>query len=592
MSQEKRLVLFFAISVSFLWLWSAFFFKPPPPKPPARKPPASTPAAAHPAAAQPVPVALPVEQGAKAEEITVEKGLYRITFSTRGAVIKSWVLKEYSDEQGKPLDLVSQAACETLGYPMRVALPDAALADKLNSAIYVAKQTGAPAGSLEKLEFTYSDGKIQIRKLFRFAPSYEVHVETSVFDGERDLPVGVAWPGGFGDHSLAPEIASIADLAFYESTEEEKIVTDHISPSILGRWFGSGEKAPQELTIRGSLRFAGLEDSYFAAVFLPDSPSDTFQASREVWTPADWKGSEKEKPSPIRAVLAAAQPAPLAFRLIVAPKALDVLRSVNPPVDGLVDFGWFKVVAEPLFLALRYIHARWVHNYGWAIIILTLFLNLAMFPLKLKGMKSAQEMQKIAPIVKEIQERYKQYKFNDPRKQRMNEEIMKLYKEHHVNPVGGCLPMLLQMPLLYGFYRVLQYSIELRHAPWFWCVKDLSAPDQCYPFGIHLAILPTIMVVTMFFAQKMTPTPTADPAQQRMMLFMPLMFGIMFYRLASGVVLYYLMANVVGIGQQLLINKFFPSAGASSGPARGTAIPKGPPPGRSKPRVEKTVGAG
>ena len=582
MSQEKRLVLFFAISVSFLWLWSALFFKAPPPKPAARKPAAATPPATHPAPAQPVPVALPVEQGAKAEEITVEKGLYRITFSTQGAVIKSWVLKKYTDEHDKQLDVVNQSACEMLGYPMRVTLPDAALADKLNSAIYVAKQTGVTAGSPEKLEFTFSDGKIQIRKLFTFTASYEVGVQTRVFDGERDLPAGVAWPGGFGDHSLAPEIASVADLAFYQTTEDEKIVTDHITSSLLGHWFGSGEKAPQELNIRGSLRFAGLEDSYFAAVFLPDSPSDTFQASREVWTPADWKGSEKEKPSPMRALLATAQPAPISFRLLVAPKDLDVLHAVVPPVDGLVDFGWFKFVAMPLFLALRYVHAQWVHNYGWAITILTLFLNLAMFPLKLKGMKSAKEMQKIAPIVKEIQERYKQYKFNDPRKQRMNEEIMKLYKEHHVNPVGGCLPMLLQLPLLYGFYRVLQYSIELRHAPWIGCVKDLSAPDQCYLFGIHIAILPTIMVVTMFFAQKMTPTPTADPAQQRMMMFMPLIFGMMFYRLASGVVLYYLMANVVGIAQQLFINKFFPSA----------ATPKGPPPGRSKARIEKTVSVG
>jgi YidC/Oxa1 family membrane protein insertase len=587
MSQEKRLILFFAISISLLWLWSAIFFKAPP-KPAVRKPAAATPApaqAAAPASAgrpRPAPVALPVEQGAKAEEITVEKGLYRIIFSTQGAVVKSWVLKKYTDEHDKPLDVVNQAACDQLGYPMRVTLSDGGLADKLNSAIYVAKPTGGTSGSPDKLEFTYSDGKIQIRKMFSFAAAYEIRAETSVFDGDRNLPVGVAWPGGFGDHSLAPELASIADMAFYQTTENDKIVTDHITPSILSRWFGSGEKGPQEVNVRGSLGFAGLEDSYFAAVFLPDSPGDTFQANREAWTPADWKGSEKEKPSPMRAVLATAQPSPLSFRLLVAPKDLDVLRGVKPPVDGLVDFGWFKFVAEPLFLGLRYVHARWVHNYGWAIIILTVFLNLAMFPLKLKGLKSAQEMQKIAPIVKEIQERYKQYKFNDPRKQRMNEEIMKLYKEHHVNPVGGCLPMLLQLPLLYGFYRVLQYSIELRHAPWIGCVKDLSAPDQCYLFGIHVAILPTIMVVTMFLAQKMTPTPTADPAQQRMMMLMPLVFGLMFYRLASGVVLYYLVANLVAIGQQLLINKFFPSA----------AKPKGPPPARSRPPVEKTVSVG
>ena len=266
--------------------------------------------------------------------------------------------------------------------------------------------------------------------------------------------------------------------------------------------------------------------------------------------------------------------------MFVGPKNLDVLRAEKPPLDALVDFGWFAFVAKPLFLGLRFIYEHWVHNYGWAIVLLTLFINLALFPLKLKGIRSAQEMQRIGPLVKSIQEKYKHLKFNDPRKARMNEEMMKLYKEHNVNPLGGCLPMALQMPFLYGFYQVLQLPIELRHAPWIFWIKDLSAPDKFHPFGLPLPILPTVMVISMFFVSKMTPVASPDPQQQRMMMIMPIIFGIMFYNFASGLVLYFLTANVVGIVQQVLINKWMPMpqllpAPGASGPRRAAELKAG-----------------
>ncbi|HUX10322.1 MAG TPA: membrane protein insertase YidC, partial [Terriglobia bacterium] len=209
-----------------------------------------------------------------------------------------------------------------------------------------------------------------------------------------------------------------------------------------------------------------------------------------------------------------------------------------------------------LFLGLRYIYNNWVHNYGWAIVILTIILNMALFPLKLKSIRSAQEMQRIAPLVKSIQDRYKQYKFNDPRKARMNQEVMKLYQEHGINPLGGCLPMLPQLPILYGFYESLETPFEFRHAPWILWIKDLSMPDNSHILGLPIPILPVIMIVSMFFMQKMTPMATADPNQKRMMMLMPLVFGLMFFRLASGLVLYFLAANMVGIAQQLIINRF------------------------------------
>jgi len=543
-----------AVAVSFLvlLLWRIAF--PPPPEPkkpvpvqssapitpptPAVQPKSSATSRAA-ASGTKVP-ALPVVRGAQAKDLVVESDLYRVTFSSQGAVVKSWVLKKYRDAKEEPLDVVNGPACEALGYPMKLSLTNRELADKLNTAIYMPKPSGPSLQAPVKIEFTFSDGTVQVKKQFSFGPTYEVHVETSVFDGqsEKFLPLEVAWPGGFGDYSMPRAIEDALSQAVYGSA-------DNLTTVAL-------KKVNEDQPIPGPLEVGGLEDKYFAGIFLPGSVDQTFRVGRRAWTPADWKGKDSDKPQALFAVLGSEQPKPLDFRLVVAPKARDVLRSVNPPLDTLVNFGFFKWFAEPLFLGLHYIHDHVVGNYGWAIIILTVLINLAMFPLKLKSIKSAQEMQRIAPLVKSIQDKYKQYKFNDPRKQRMNQEVMKIYQEHHINPLGGCLPMALQMPFLYGFYRVLDLPIELRHAPWFGWIKDLSAADPLY-------ILPIIMVVTMFILQKMTPVPSPDPAQQRMMMLMPIFFGIMFFRLASGLVLYFLVANLVGIAQQVIINKFISS---------------------------------
>ena len=159
----------------------------------------------------------------------------------------------------------------------------------------------------------------------------------------------------------------------------------------------------------------------------------------------------------------------------------------------------------------------------------------------------------------------------------MNEEVMKLYKEHNINPLGGCLPMVLQLPILYGFYRVLDLAIELRHAPWMW-IKDLSAPDRTHLFGLPLPILPTAIIITTFILQRMTPVATADPSQQRMMMIMPIFFGFIFFSLAAGLNLYYMTANIVGIAQQMLLNRMVPRT-----------PPPPPPSGRAKPQLRNGV---
>ena len=595
LSQEKRVMLAFALSFVMLLLWRSFFMKEPP-APPNKAPSAPTAASApgQPGAApgaktsQPTPppahpVALPVTEGSKAEEIVVENKLYRVTFSTVGAVVRSWVLKGYP--KGEQVEIIDSAACEALGFPMSLSLADPTLKTQVNQAIYVAKayspqvvpagqepaeESGNTFSSPVTLAFTYSDGKIQVKKQFSFSETYSPKVEVSVFDGQHGLPMEVAWPGGFGDQSLSSAVTALTERAVFETADSGKVQEVTLTPSFLKRFLPSGGGVngnELQQDVSGPLVLAGLEDRFFAGIFLPENPDVKLRINREVFTPPDWHGDENSKPKPLAVRLAAMNAEPLAFRLFVAPKELDLLKSVNPPLDSLVDFGWFSIVAKPLFLALHFIYDHWIHNYGWAIVLITLVINLAMFPLKLKSLKSAQEMQRIQPIIKGIQDKYKQYKFNDPRKQKMNEEVMKVYHEHHINPLGSCLPMLVQLPFLYGFYRVLDLSIELRHAPWIWWLKDLSAPDPYY-------ILPISMVVTMFILQRMTPTPTVDPSQQRMMMIMPLMFGFIFFRLASGLNLYYATSNVIGLGQQFYINRKIRAKDPLLAPARKPAPAK------------------
>jgi len=247
---------------------------------------------------------------------------------------------------------------------------------------------------------------------------------------------------------------------------------------------------------------------------------------------------------------------PTLARLYVGPKSLGVLESVSVPtligapqdLRALVNFGFFGVIARPLFLWLKWTYEKVVHNWGWAIVVQTLIINLALLPLRIASMKSALKMQKAAPKIKAIQEKYKKYSMRDPRKQEMNQEISALYKSEGVNPVGGCLPMVIQMPFLFAYYSMLGAAIDLRQAPWLW-IHDLSSRDPLF-------ILPVALVVSMIVTQRMMPQPGMDPAQQKMMtLMMPLMMGFLFYNLAAGLNLYYSLGNLIAIAQQAVMNR-------------------------------------
>jgi YidC/Oxa1 family membrane protein insertase len=237
-----------------------------------------------------------------------------------------------------------------------------------------------------------------------------------------------------------------------------------------------------------------------------------------------------------------------AARVYVGPKQRDWLAKTDPQLVAVINYGWFEFIAKPLLYFLLLIHS-YVGNFGWSIILLTLAINLLLFPLRIKQQMSMQKMQKIQPQMRTLQDKYKKLKANDPRRAQLQTEMMGLYKEHGVNPLGGCLPLLLQMPVFIGLYSMLSVSIELRRAPWMLWIRDLSQHDPYY-------ILPILFAVSMVIMQKMTPT-TVDPAQAKIMMIMPLMFAVMFLRAQAGLTLYWLAGNLVGIGQQVIVNKYW-----------------------------------
>jgi len=293
----------------------------------------------------------------------------------------------------------------------------------------------------------------------------------------------------------------------------------------------------------GNYSFAGIADSYFAAVFLPpnNAQSNVVTFPDTVRTPLD------EKPAALVG-LGVTDGAENQFELFVGPKDVDLLKRINPKLEQVVDFGWLSFLAKPLFMVVNWFNDSAVHNFGWAIVIVTIALNMLLFPIKLSNMKSMRKMQALKPQIDAINAKYKNLKMTDPKKADQQQETMDLYKKHGVNPMGGCFPMLLQIPFFFAFYKVFTVSVEMRGAGWLW-VHDLSQPEH-----LAIRILPIIMIATQFWMQTMTPQPNTDPAQARMMKFMPLIFGFMFYNFPSGLVLYYLTSNLVGMGQQWFFN--------------------------------------
>ncbi|MBV8115172.1 MAG: membrane protein insertase YidC [Silvibacterium sp.] len=544
--QDSRTMLIFT-AVFLLMFFGLQYLKPKKEQvpPPAAHPAAATTSTTTPAQApEPVaaaPSAAPVNTVAASAETTtvVENELYRITFTNQGGQVKSWILKKYKDDDGKPLDLVNQATAAKFGYPLSLFTYDQGLRNRLASALYVSSASGniAAPGSLS---FDYSSGSLEVHKAFRFDSSYVIRAEVSVRQNGAPITALIAWPSGFGDQSTLPQYAG-GTIDTSQNGKEDQIAYKKVV---------GGE------TLRGPFDWAGVSDLYFSAMFLPDDPSNSVLVSlhNTIAVPRNLKNpnpNQTDQASVLGAAMGDAN-GPASLRIFVGPKSLDVLGSVHavtgPSLEKVVSFGWWGIIAKPLFVILRFIYDHIVPNWGWAIILLTVVLNLAMLPTRFQMMKSSLKMQRIQPQMEAIKARYAKYKATDPRKQDMQREILELQKREGVNMFGGCLPMLIQWPLLFGFYRMLGNVIELRQAHWLW-LPDLSAPDPWH-------ILPISVVISMFLTQYFTPSPGMDPAQQKMMAFtMPAVFGFMMWNYGSGLSLYWACSNFIGVGTQWVVNR-------------------------------------
>jgi YidC/Oxa1 family membrane protein insertase len=311
-------------------------------------------------------------------------------------------------------------------------------------------------------------------------------------------------------------------------------------------------------TLPGPFHWAGVSDQYFAAVFMPQDPQAAAMVTlhNAIEIPRGGDSKQMDKVDVLGAAVGNMKGA-TAGRLYVGPKALADLEAVpvpgitgaEPDLRALVDFGSILgPIARALFLWLKWMYYHIVPNWGWAILLQTLVINVALLPLRLSQMKSMLKMQRVAPQIKAIQEKYKKYSLRDPKKAEMNTEISALYKKEGVNPAGGCLPLIIQMPFLFAYYRMLGVAMDLRHAPWLW-IRDLSAPDPWH-------ILPIAIIVTMLIMQRMTPQAGMDPAQQKMMnIMMPGFLGVMSWNLASGLCLYWSAGQLIGIVQQSAMNR-------------------------------------
>ena len=563
---EKRLVLVFILTFLVILGFQAFTKKyGPPPSVPTTNQTAQTQTAASGASsaaeassnspAVPVPVGVTKQAGIEAETV-VENDLYRITFTNRGAQVKSWILKRFDNEtQNGPLDLVNPEAAARYGYPLSLWTYDEGLRGRLSSALYVGSRAGSQTSPTD-LTFEYSDHDLSVHKTFRFDHSYVVSVETSVVYKGVEVGALPAWPSGFGDQVTPVNYAAgLIDYHSDASTDRTALVFPNYVLRLAIKNISGGN------TLHGPFEWAGPADQYFAAVFIPEDAGAasmvTLRNTLQVLRDPQKKDSKETSNVDVLGAAVGNLHGATVERIYVGPKELAVLETTavptikndHPDLRGLVDFGWWGILARPLFLWLKWMYGHVVANWGWAIVLQTLIISLALMPLRITQMKSMLKMQRVAPQIKSIQDKYKKYSLRDPRKAGMNEEISALYKKEGVNPAGGCLPMLIQFPFLIAYYRMLGTALDLRHAHWLW-ISDLSAKD---PY----MVLPILMVISMFAMQRITPQPAGmDPAQQKMMTWMmPLMMGFFFFNFASGLSLYYAESNLIQMAQQAVMNK-------------------------------------
>lgn len=547
----RRILLAFALSAAVLILWPKLF--PPPQTPPAPTPtaaapapasastapalgaapaatapatPAATPAAAAPAPPAPVPVAVPELKAGGEETVEVSTPLYVARLTNRGGALVSFALVRHRDHERKPLDLVPRGK----GFPgaeLRLDPADPFLG-RAAKAFHVVERETEGAATVVRFRYREADGSALVRT-YRFGDGYVVGVRAER-EGPGQRPVAVVLGPGIGN----------------PTADEVKATYKKPGGTVVLKQGGSVDHRAQDglkeaLPAGPDVSSAGLEDTYFLTSFLAKGQG-TFTLRPASVVPAE--GAEPVKESEV--VLTGT--GVVEADAYIGPKEPDVLEKVRPGMSRVIDYGWFAILAKPLLGILRWFHS-YAPNWGVAIILITILIKVVLFPLTYKQLVSMKRMADLQPKIETIRAKWTPKVKSDPQARlKMNEELMGLYKTEGINPAGGCIPLLLQMPILFAFYQMLANAIELRHAPFALWIQDLSAKDPYY-------VTPILMTLTMWVQQQMTPT-TGDATQRKILAIMPFVFGFMFKDLPSGLVLYWLVQNVLTIVQQLLLNRF------------------------------------
>jgi len=465
-------------------------------------------------------------QAAEAEteqDIVVDTPLFRAVWNNRGAQLESWQLKEYKDDNQENLELISARSAELGRYPFLLLTDDAEFDNMINTARYAFSRTklelmGGEEGEL-RFEFATETGT-QVEKIFTFhGNSYDFDIQINLWRNGQKITPRIIWGPSFGNLSAEELKRRIGGGGAGVTVYAGNKVLRH-----------EERKYKLENSLYNFVDWIAYDNNYFAVLFL--APPQKLSA-------AFLKEDINQIPYYFLAL-------DLPEKAFIGPKDVDRLTELEPSTKKIIRFGFFGWMAAILHTAIKYIHAA-VPNWGFSIIILTIIIKILFFPLTYSSTKSMAKMQELQPKMKAIRAKYKKAKKDIAQRRKMNEEIMKLYKEHGVNPAGGCLPMLIQLPIFWGFFRMLAISLEFRQSPFIFWIKDLSLHDPAY-------VTPILMGITQYISQKMTPT-SADPTQQRMMMIMPVVMTIFFLNFSSGLVLYWLTNNILQIGQQYIMNR-------------------------------------
>lgn len=470
----------------------------------------TTPANSSTLAQAPASIANSVAAPATHRVITVKTDFYSAEFSTQGGTLTAFTLAKIKDADGSQLSILHP------GSPYRALAIGSKEDFSLSSQIFSSDAPDVvmlgPDHQSASIAFSFADGARTVRRTYTFKQgSYLINIKDEVQGmPEYEITLGSALGVSIKDDSLHTGPVALVEADRKEFNPKKLDITE---------------------TLAGAVKWIALEDKYFFSALVPTSSI----AGARIW-----KGGDNGAAG----LFGAQGGGTYEFTLYAGPKELDNLKKLNIGIEHIVDFGFFSVIARPIFWLLNRIHEL-VPNYGWSIILLTLLIRIPFIPIVNKGQESMRRLQELQPKMADVRERFAK----DP--QRMQQEIMELYKKHKVNPMGGCLPILLQIPVFFALYKVLLVSIELRGAPWALWILDLSAKDPYY-------VLPLVMGASMFIQQKLTPS-TGDATQQKVMMFMPIIFTFMFLNFASGLVLYWLVNNVLSIAQQLYVLKKKPS---------------------------------